>query len=102
MTNNNQGKQPKVIYQLEADELERIISRVVTDAMERYTSTTTPAPAGSADLMTRDEVSKYLGVTLATLHNWHKLGYLTSIHIGRGVRYRRDDVEAFALKNHKR
>ena len=91
-----------VIYQVSADELERIISRVVTDAMERYTATSTPAPAESSGLMTRDEVCQYLSVTKTTLHNWHKAGYLTSIHIGRGVRYRRDDVEAFAQSQRKR
>ena len=95
--------QPKVIYQLEADELERIITRAVTDAMERYTSITgiQAQAVNDNDLMTRKEVREYLDVTAATLHNWSKRGYLESIHIGRLVRYRRADVEALARTNNK-
>lgn len=49
----------------------------------------------SRELMTRDEVCEYLGVTKPTLHRWNKLGYLTNVHVGRKVRYLREDVEAF-------
>ncbi len=49
----------------------------------------------SGELMTRDEVCAYLGVTKPTLHRWNKLGYLTNVCVGRKVRYRREDVEAF-------
>lgn len=101
MANNNQGKQPKVIYEISGDELRNIITEAVKDAVTSVTSQQS-APAESAQLMTRDEVCQYLSVTKTTLHNWHKLGYLTSIHIGRGVRYRRDDVEAFAQSQRKR
>lgn len=89
--------QPKVIYQLEADELERIITRAVTDAMERYTSNITPSPAAkSGDLMSVEEVCSLLHVVPQTLNNWHKSKYLTKVKIGRRVLYRRDDVEALA------
>ena len=74
----------------------------VTDLLENGIAAT-PAPAPveverSRDLMTRDEVCEYLGVTKPTLHRWNKLGYLTNVHVGRKVRYRREDVEAFAVK----
>jgi len=95
--------QPKVIYLVETEELERVITRAVTDAMERYTSITgiQAQAVNDNDLMTREEVSEYLGVTAATLHNWSKRGYLEPIHIGRLVRYRRADVEALARTNNK-
>lgn len=55
------------------------------------------SPQG-AELLTVDQVCEYLGVTKPTLHRWNKLGYLTNIHVGRSVRYRRADVESFAVK----
>lgn len=72
----------------------------VTELVENGTATA-PAPVEvvrSMDLMTRDEVCEYLGVTKPTLHRWNKLGYLTCIKVGSKVRYRREDIEAFAVK----
>ena len=72
----------------------------VTELVENGTATA-PAPVEvvrSRDLMTRDEVCEYLGVTKPTLHRWNKLGYLTCIKVGSKVRYRREDIEAFAVK----
>ena len=53
---------------------------------------------GGDDLMTVDEVCLYLGVTKPTLHRWNKQGYLTNVHVGRKVRYRREDVMSFSVK----
>lgn len=74
----------------------------VTELVENGTAAA-PAPAPveverSRELMTRDEVCEYLGVTKPTLHRWNKLGYLTCIKVGSKVRYRREDIEAFAVK----
>lgn len=88
-----------VIYQVNRDDLKELITQVVQDAvkgLQGYDVKT--ADDGGNDLMTREEVCKYLGVTAATLHNWSKRGYLESIHVGRLVRYRRADVEALARK----
>lgn len=99
MTNN---ERKTVIYQLEADDLERIISRVVIDAMERYTSTLTTAPvAESNELMTVAEVCGYLHVTKPTLNTWHKRGYLNRQKVGRRVLYSRAMVEALAGHTNK-
>lgn len=88
-----------VIYQVNRDDLKELITQVVQSAvkgLQGYDVKT--ADDGGNDLMTREEVCKYLGVTAATLHNWSKRGYLESIHVGRLVRYRRADVEALARK----
>lgn len=72
----------------------------VNELLENGTATA-PAPVEverSRELMTRDEVCEYLGVTKPTLHRWNKLGYLTCIKVGSKVRYRREDIEAFAVK----
>lgn len=72
----------------------------VNELLENGTATA-PAPVEverSRELMTRDEVCEYLGVTKPTLHRWNKLGYLTCVKVGSKVRYRREDIEAFAVK----
>lgn len=71
------------------------------ELLEQRTTAATREPVEverPGELMTRDEVCAYLGVTKPTLHRWNKLGYLTNVHVGRKVRYRREDVEAFAVK----
>lgn len=73
----------------------------VTELLEQRTTAEALEPTDverPGELMTRDEVCEYLGVTKPTLHRWNKLGYLTNVHVGRKVRYRREDVEAFAVK----
>lgn len=95
---NNHG----VIYQVQGEELERLITRAVTNAMERYTANVTPVPAvNGGDLMTAAEVCEHLHVTAATLHNWDKKRYLQKVKVGRRVLYHRSDVEALAAQTKK-
>lgn len=91
-----------VIYQVNRDDLRELITQVVQDAVrDLQGNEDKTADDGGNDLMTREQVCEYLGVTAATLHNWNKRGYLESIHVGRLVRYRRADVEALARTNNK-
>lgn len=47
-------------------------------------------------LMTIDEVSQYTRIPRGTLYNWRHLGEgPPSLTLGRRVRYRREDVEAW-------
>lgn len=76
------------------------LRELVNELVENGTATA-PAPVEVErfrELMTRDDVCEYLGVTKPTLHRWNKLGYLTCIKVGSKVRYRREDIEAFAVK----
>lgn len=86
----------KVIYQLETEDLERLITNAVTDAMERYTSTTTPThDANNGDeLMTLRQVSGYLHRSRSTLWRYEQLGILRPIRRGRCIYYSRSDVES--------
>jgi len=95
--------QPKVLYQLEADDLKRIVTEAVADAMKSYTSITgiQAQAVNDNDLMTVDEVCNLLHVTPATLNNWHKLKYLSKLKVGRRVLFRRRDVEALAAHTEK-
>ena len=87
---------------MQGEELERLITRAVTNAMERYTANVTPVPAvNGGDLMTAAEVCEHLHVTAATLHNWDKKRYLQKVKVGRRVLYHRSDVEALAAQTKK-
>ena len=43
--------------------------------------------------ITRKEVASLLKVSLPTLHDWTKLGWLKSYKIGNRVLYKKDEVE---------
>lgn len=46
-----------------------------------------------SEYITRKEVAKLLKVTLPTLHDWTKLGWLQSYKIGNRVLYKQTEVE---------
>lgn len=53
------------------------------------------------NLMTQEEVSEFLRVPLKTLYQWRCYNKydLPFVKFGRGVRYRREDVEAFVERH---
>lgn len=50
------------------------------------------------ELMTRDEVSKFLKVNLSTLHNWSKQGKLIPFGLQGRVYYKRSDIMKAIVK----
>lgn len=50
-------------------------------------------------LLTRDQAAKYLGVSASSLANWASSGrfYLPYVRVGRSVKYRPADLDAFIL-----
>ena len=56
----------------------------------------------STDILTRKETANYLRLAEGTLGNWHCEGKgPRSIKIGRAVRYRFADIEAFVARSTK-
>lgn len=52
--------------------------------------------SSDADYLTRKETAQILRVTLPTLYDWTKRGYLQSYRMGSRIRYKRSEVnEAF-------
>lgn len=51
-----------------------------------------PKPAGWT-YMSRKEVAEQLRICLPTLHDWTKLGWLTSDKIGKRVLYKSNEVD---------
>ena len=55
--------------------------------------TTRPTPPLPDDMLTRQQVAAYFGVTILTIFRWGTEGKLSPVTLGhRTVRYRRDDV----------
>lgn len=52
------------------------------------------------DLLTRIDVSRLLGVSHTTVLTLERRGDLPVVRIGKMVRYRREDVEAFIEDNY--
>lgn len=56
-----------------------------------------PPKENQSTLLSRQEVATLLKITLPTLHDWTKLGWLQSYKIGNRVLYKLEEVEE-ALK----
>lgn len=78
-----------IVFQgVTADELKQIISTTIAKELESLNKE-------PKEVMTIDEVSKFLKVTKMTLQNWKKKGKLMPMVVGSVVRYRRDEVLRF-------
>lgn len=59
-------------------------------------STKSPGPAADDRLLTIVDVAAYLGIPVGTVYQWrHKGTGPAGMRVGRHVRYRRRDVEAW-------
>jgi len=53
------------------------------------------------NLMSVEQAAEYLNVSVRTLNNWRSLGYpsIPYIKLGRSVKYRESDLDAYIEKN---
>ena len=65
------------------------ITKAVRSELDARTPTTAP-PA--EELLTRDQAAQLLGITLPTLREYTRKGYVTGYRIGTRVRYKRNEV----------
>lgn len=89
-------QQPVIYYTISAEDLPGFVSELIEQHQATQQVSPIECKQEQRDLMTVPEVCEYLHVTPATLHNWHRVGYLTKVKIGRRVLYHRQDVEAIA------
>lgn len=52
-----------------------------------------------SQLLTKTEVAAYAQCTTRCIDNWMKLGYLPYFKIGRTVRFKVSDVDAYLIEN---
>ena len=63
--------------------------KIQIDELKKYFQ-----PKQPNEYLSRNEVSKMLGVDLSTLHNWNKKKILNPVCIGARVFYLRSEIEA--------
>ena len=82
------------LIQMSIEEFEEIIDKKLADSWQRIQFL--PPPTPDCDYLTRKETAQILRVTLPTLYDWTKRGYLQSYRMGSRIRYKRSEVnEAF-------
>lgn len=90
-----------MVYEIEASDLEQLITNAVTAAMSQYSSSNSQAAESSSEMLTRSEAAKFLHVSVQTLSNWERMNYLIPVRAGRRVLYPVGLLRQFANANNK-
>lgn len=89
----------QILYSMKLVELLEKIEQII----ERRLEALRPQREEPSEYITRKEVADTLKITLPTLRDWTRLGWLKSYKIGTRVLYKRNEVEAAieGLMTHK-
>lgn len=79
------GLQANVQYVVDADNLQRIIKSVVSEAIAEMKE--------KESYLSADQVCQLLQVSKPTLWRWQKSGYLEPVRFGGKVRYKESDIK---------
>jgi hypothetical protein len=82
------------VLEFTREDLERLVKEALSSEFQKMLGMINNLEGNrtKSDLMTREEVSKLLNVSLVTLHNWEKRKVLVSRKVGGRVLYLRDEV----------
>jgi len=89
------GNNP-VILQVSASDLKELVKNMYAEEQQRLSDAI--AKHREKPTLSRKETAKMLGVTLTTLWQWAKGGYLVPVKIGTKVMYKASDVDAILTK----
>lgn len=90
--NNINNTQIPIFYTTESD-LRSLIAEEVKNALTPYLSNTS-STLNPEELLTRKEAAKEFKVSLATIDNYMRDGYIMPCRIRGSVRYKREDLQA--------
>ena len=83
------------VLEFTKEDLERLVKEALSSEFQKMIGMFHNFDTNNkSDLMTREEVSKLLNVSLVTLHNWDKRKVLVSRKVGGRVIYMRDELYA--------
>ncbi len=82
----------KLLVQLNQFELEALLGDIVQRELSKVLKPT--APTLNANLLTRKQTAKLLGISLPTLSDYTKKGKLRSYRLGGSIRYKESEVLA--------
>jgi hypothetical protein len=82
------------VLEFTREDLERLVKEALSSEFQKMMGMLNNLDGNKtkSDLMTREEVSKLLNVSLVTLHNWEKKKVLVSRKVGGRVLYLREEV----------
>lgn len=80
----------EILYSMKIPDLLSKIEEIINKRLE----TLKPQKEETFEYITRKEVADLLKITLPTLRDWTRLGWLKSYKIGTRVLYKRKEVEA--------
>lgn len=83
----------QIFSSISIDELRTVISETVIDEVKKLLLPKQQEPESSV-LLTRNDASKILGVSLVTLNEWQKSGLIPAYRINTRIRFKRDEVMA--------
>lgn len=81
--------EPIVLSPIPLPDLLGEITKVVRSELDARTPATAPPVE---ELLTRDQAAALLSITLPTLRDWTRRGYVTGYRLGTRVRYKRNEV----------
>ncbi len=81
--------EPIVLSPIPLPDLLGEITKAVRSELEARTNA---APPPAEELLTREQAAQLLGITLPTLRDYTRRGYVTGYRIGTRVRYKRNEV----------
>ena len=83
------------VLEFSREDLERLVKEALSSEFQKMMGMLQNYDTNNkSDLMTREEVSKLLKVSLVTLNNWEKRKVLVSRKVGGRVLYLREEVFA--------
>jgi excisionase family DNA binding protein len=92
-----------ILNGLSVDQLLEKISHLLDSKLSKISNS---EKEEKSHYLSRKEVAKLLKITLPTLHDWTKLGWLRSYKIGTRVLYKPDEIkeaiEKVSINKHKK
>lgn len=82
------------LIQISPEELTNLISEAVTQAIQTLSTElqTAISKPYEKEVMTRQEVAKYFGVSLPTIHEWNNNGIIRQYKLGRRSYSNRSEI----------
>src|SRR5215203_1266052 len=80
----------QILYSVKITDLLNQIEQII----DKRLVSLAPQREDRSEYITRKEVASILKITLPTLHDWTKLGWVKGYKIGSRVLYKRNEIEA--------
>jgi len=80
-----------LLQEISENEFKELISETMRQELINYIKA--PENPKSTEFITRQETARFLKISLNSLNDWTKKGFIPAYRIGNRVRYKRHEVE---------